>query len=199
MLKRREYFENIACEWEREHERAGPDVELAELVNRFDLRPGDRVLDAGCGSGRLVPYLLKAVGQSGLVVAADFAFQMVDRARKKLAAPNLIFLQADVMRLPFADNFFDRIILLALFPHLPQKAQALEEFYRLLKPGGKIFIAHTASRKEINEFHARLAYPLCEDFLPEEEEMRRIILDASFELMEFVDSSHLYFVAGRKK
>jgi len=199
MLTRREYFENIASTWEREHEKAGADCGLAELAKRFDLRPGNKVLDAGCGSGRLLPYLLKAVGQRGLVVAADFAFQMVDRARKKLAAPNLIFLQADVTRMPLADNFFDRIILLALFPHLPQKAQALEEFYRLLKPGGKIFIAHTASRKEINEFHARLAYPICEDLLPEEEEMRKIILAAGFELIEFIDHSHLYFVAGRKK
>ncbi|MCL6447960.1 MAG: class I SAM-dependent methyltransferase, partial [Armatimonadetes bacterium] len=198
MLKRREYFENLASEWEREHEKAGADCGLAELTNRFDLRPGDRVLDAGCGSGRLLPYLLKAVGQTGLVVAADFAFQMIDRARKKLAAPNLIFLQADVIRMPLADNFFDRIILLALFPHLPQKAKAMKEFYRLLKPGGKIFIAHTASRKEINAFHARLAYPLCEDFLPEEEEMKKIILDTGFELIDFIDSSNLYFVAGRK-
>ncbi len=199
MLKRREYFEKIASEWEREHENAGANCGLAELTNRFDLQPRDKVLDAGCGSGRLLPYLLKAVGPAGLVVAADFAFQMVARARKKYAAPNLIFLQADVIRMPLANNFFNRIILLALFPHLPEKAQALKEFYRLLKPGGKIFIAHTASRNEINKFHGRLVYPLCEDFLPEEEEMRKIILSANFEPIEFVDNSNLYLVAGRKK
>ena len=199
MFSRREYFETIASEWEKEHESAGLNGGLAELTNRFDLHPGDKVLDAGCGSGRLLPHLLRAVGQTGLVAAADFAFQMVARARKKYAAPNLIFLQADVMRMPLADNFFDRIILLAFFPHLPQKARALKEFYRLLKPGGKIFIAHTASRNEVNEFHGRLDYPLCEDFLPEEEEMRKIILAANFELIDLVDNSNLYLVAGRKK
>ncbi|MBC7361372.1 MAG: class I SAM-dependent methyltransferase [Candidatus Aminicenantes bacterium] len=199
MMSRKEFFENVAYEWEQEHSGADSHQRLLELVERFDLQPGDKVLDAGCGTGRLVPYLLKAVGQTGLVVAADFASQMIEIARKKYSAPNLMFLQADVMEMPIADNFFDRIILLALFPHLPEKARALKEFYRLLKPVGQLFIAHTSGREEINDFHARLVYPLCEDFLPEEEQMRKLILSANFEILEFVDDSNLYFVACRKK
>jgi demethylmenaquinone methyltransferase/2-methoxy-6-polyprenyl-1,4-benzoquinol methylase len=199
MISRKEFFENVAKEWEQEHSSSEANRKLPELVERFGLQPGDKVLDAGCGSGRLTPYLLQAVGETGLVVGVDFASQMIDIARRKYQTPNLIFLLADVMKMPLADNFFDRIICLALFPHLPEKPRALKEFYRLLKPNGHLFIAHTSGREEINDFHARLDYPLCEDYLLEEEQMRRLILSANFEILEFVDDSNVYLVIARKK
>lgn len=197
-MTRKEFFESVAWKWEEEHQEPESQQKLSELVKTFNLKPGEKILDAGCGTGRLVPYLLAAVGPSGMVVAVDFAAQMIEIARKKYSASNLIFLQADVLQLPLPDNFFDRIISLALFPHLPEKDKALREFYRLLQPGGELYIVHTASREEINHYHAQLVYPLCQDFLPENEEMRKLIAAAKFDLLELVDEADLYLVRCRK-
>ncbi|HEK85165.1 MAG: class I SAM-dependent methyltransferase [Candidatus Saccharicenans sp.] len=198
-MDRKEFFEKVADEWEKEHSRPEANRELPTLIEKFSLQPGQKVLDAGCGTGRLIPFIRSAIGPTGLVVAVDFASQMVAYARKKYSAPNLIIFQADVTELPLTDNFFDRIILLALFPHLPEKLKSLREMHRLLKPGGQLFIAHTSGRQEINSYHAQLAYPICEDFLPEAYEMHQLFSAAELEILEFIDEPNLYLVSGRKK
>src|SRR4051812_18825868 len=75
-----EFFGARAADWDRKFPGDGP--AFARAVAEFGLRPGDRVLDAGCGTGRALPALRAAVGPSGTVIGADLTPQMLTAARR---------------------------------------------------------------------------------------------------------------------
>lgn len=163
------------------------------------LSKGYRVLDAGCGTGRMSPYLKQAVGRKGRIFAADFSGEMLKIAKSLYPYKNLYFIQSDAQRLPFGSSFFDVVICFALFPHIQNKEGALEEFRRVLKPEGLLVIAHLMSRQELNSFHRQVKGPVTEDLLPEEKEMRRLLTEAGFNHLSIKDEPSLYLVEARIK
>lgn len=192
ILKRKDFFDRVAEAWEEEHCRPEGDVKLTRLLQRFDLKPGQVVLDAGCGTGRLVPLILKRIGVEGRLVAVDISARMLELARKKYNYFNAIFYQADVCHLD-ASQVFDRIICLCVLPHLPDKKAAFQAFRKYLKPDGQIMIAHTSSREEVNCFHSQLPEPICQDRLPDKKEMVELLQETGFQILE-LEESDIYFL-----
>jgi arsenite methyltransferase len=108
------------------------------------LYPGDAILDIGCGAG--VDSLVAAhlVGAGGRVVGIDFTPAMIARARAhlgRLGWPQVSFQVADAEALPFPDNDFDAVISNGVFNLTVNKAKALQEAQRVLKPGGRLMLA----------------------------------------------------------
>lgn len=109
------------------------------LLERAGLRPGMRVLDAGCGPGRLtVPAALR-VGPSGRVAAVDIQQEMLDRLRERIhreGLENVELVRAGLGegRLPAGE--FDVALLVTVLGEIPDKAAALREIHRALRPGG---------------------------------------------------------------
>lgn len=192
VFRRKEFFDRVAEAWEEEHGRPEADAKLTGLLQRFDLKPGQLVLDAGCGTGRLVPLILKKIGVEGRLVAVDISARMLEIARRKYNFFNVIFYQADVCHLD-ASQLFDRIICLCVFPHLPDKKGALRAFRKYLKPDGQIVIAHTSSREEVNGFHSQLPEPICRDQLPDKKEMMELLQETGFRMLE-LEESDIYFL-----
>lgn len=195
---RREFFNHQALCWEEEHNRPEENDKLESVVSLFDLQPGHVVLDAGCGSGCLIPYVLKKIGATGKLLAVDLSEKMLALARKKWTSPQVFFLQADVSQLGLRE-LIDRLICFRLLPHLPDKRKALLSFRRYLKADGQLFIVHLASREQVNRFHARLPAPLSEDKLPEKEEMIELLSHAGWQIEEFCDRDNLYFIKATVK
>ncbi|MDD8021246.1 MAG: class I SAM-dependent methyltransferase [Acidobacteriota bacterium] len=195
---RRLFFDQVARTWEEEHSNAEGEFDsaLQALVGRFDLRPGQVVLDAGCGTGRLLPLILEKIGPSGQLVAVDFSEKMLDIARKKYQAANLIFCRADIGQFKSPCQF-DRIICLCLLPHLPDKLLALQTLRANLKAGEQLIIAHTASRQEVNAYHAHLPQPICRDQLPDSREMTELLVAAGLRLIELEESDRYFLKAVR--
>src|SRR5271168_5398227 len=81
----------------------GLDVRWRRLAARAAVRPGDHVLDAACGTGDLA--LADRQAGASQVTGLDFSEQMLARARRK--APELEWIQGDLLALPFADAMFD--------------------------------------------------------------------------------------------
>jgi len=103
----------------------------------FDrVREGSRVLDCGAGTGRNVPYYPEGVA----VTAFDLSLPMMVRGRPRFDGVPIV--QADVIRLPFADHSFDGAAATFLFCVLPEELQqrALEEIARVLRPGGRLVL-----------------------------------------------------------
>ena len=97
------------------------------------VRPGDRVLDACCGTGDLA---LAGAQAGGNVTGLDFSERMLERARRK--APELDWLQGDLLALPFDDASFDAATVGFGVRNVEDIPAALRELRRVLRPGGRV-------------------------------------------------------------
>ena len=113
-----------------------------KTVDFAQLKPGDHVLDVGCGTGDLALAAKTAVGASGTVYGIDPSPEMIARARRKadLNAMDVQFQTGVIEKLAFPDNEFDVALISFVIHHLPGddlKAQGLAEVFRILRPGGR--------------------------------------------------------------
>jgi arsenite methyltransferase len=123
-----------------------PDVveQRARTLERLALKPGERVLDLGCGPGLLAVEMANAVGAAGHVEAIDSSPSMLVLAERRAAAlENVHFWQADVTALPFEDASFDAAVCVQVYEFVPDIALALRELRRVLKPGGRAVVIDT--------------------------------------------------------
>jgi len=115
---------------------AGLDQRWRKATVREAVRPGDYVLDACCGTGDLAVAANRA-GAAG-VVGLDFSGRMLERARRK--APELEFVQGDVLALPFEDASFESAVVGFGVRNVEDLEAALRELRRVLRPGGRVGI-----------------------------------------------------------
>jgi ubiquinone/menaquinone biosynthesis C-methylase UbiE len=112
------------------------------LIDLARIRPGESVLDVGCGTGTLALAAKRRVGQAGRVVGIDASPAMVARARRKAAkaGADLAFEVAIAEALPFSDAEFDAVLSTTVLHCLPEDArrQSIHEMRRVLKPGGRL-------------------------------------------------------------
>jgi len=110
------------------------------LFSLLPLKPGDRVLDAGCGSGVLVPMILERIGETGLLYEVDFAEKMIEVNRKLHDAKNVRFIVSDAARAPIDTGSCDIVLCFACFPHFQDKEQTLKSLAGMLKKGGTLAV-----------------------------------------------------------
>ncbi|MEZ5541051.1 MAG: methyltransferase domain-containing protein [Pseudomonadota bacterium] len=114
------------------------------IVDSLSLIPGMQVLDAGCGPGRVTIPLAGAVGPDGVVCAADLQQGMLDRVAEKARAAgltNVTTIRASLGAGHLEPDSFDRAVICAVLGEIPDRAAALAELFRCLKPGGLLAIA----------------------------------------------------------
>lgn len=137
------------------------------IVGYLDVQTGMKVLDAGCGPGRLSIPLARAVGQQGSVLAMDLQAGMLGRAKEKALAEkldNISYLQAGLGDGRLESNTYDRALLVTVLGEIPDQLRALEEIFDALKPGGIlsvteiIFDPHFQSKKAVLEVTAKAGF-----------------------------------------
>jgi arsenite methyltransferase len=107
------------------------------------IHPGDIILDIGCGAGVDTIIAAMMAGPSSSVTGIDLIPEMLERAKEnaRLSALNISFLEGSAEDLLFHDNTFDVVISNGVFNLVVDKAKALSEVYRVLKPGGRFMLA----------------------------------------------------------
>lgn len=135
--KTRDDYEKIAEEFSRSRNQLWPEQKELKVY----IHKGDRVLDLGCGNGRLFD-LFRIMGVQDEIdyTGIDGSEKSVTIAKRRYGDK---FLVADILSLPFSDNYFDSIWSIAVFHHIPSKAlrlRTLAETRRVLKPGGKVIM-----------------------------------------------------------
>ncbi len=113
----------------------GLDRRWRRLSVELVVQPGDRVLDACCGTGDLA---LEAERQGGRVVGLDFSERMLERARRK--SRSIEWVQGDLLVLPFADGSFDAATVGFGVRNVADLELGLRELRRVLRPGGRLAV-----------------------------------------------------------
>jgi SAM-dependent methyltransferase len=120
---------------------------LTVNYDRLGLRPGDRLLDLGCGFGR---HAFEGARRGAAVVALDAGDEEVVKVRATLGAmveagelgadPRAGSVQGNALSLPFPDGAFDRVIASEVLEHIPDDTAAMAELARVLRPGGTMAV-----------------------------------------------------------
>ncbi|MFJ9037610.1 class I SAM-dependent methyltransferase [Streptomyces sp. NPDC102406] len=177
-----EFFAARAAGWDSRFPDDGP--AYAAAVAALGLRPGGRVLDAGCGTGRALPPLRAAVGPSGVVLGADLTAAMLEAAARAGRDREGQLLRADVGRLPVRTAALDAVFGAGLISHLPEPAENLRELARAVRPGGLLALFHPVGRRALA---ARQGRELTPEDLRAEPNLRPLLAGSGWRLTSYAD------------
>lgn len=152
-----EFFGSRAADWDSRFPDDGP--AYAAAVGDLGLRAGDRVLDAGCGTGRALTPLRAAVGPTGVVVGADLTPAMLAAAVRSGRDRAGRLMLADVTALPLRSAALDAVFAAGLVAHLPRPGENLRELARVVRPGGSLALFHPIGRAALAARQGRQLTP----------------------------------------
>ncbi|MGV9498374.1 class I SAM-dependent methyltransferase [Streptomyces sp. NPDC003642] len=189
-----EFFTARAADWDTRFPDDGP--AYAAAVAELGLRAGDRVLDAGCGTGRALPPLRAAVGPSGVVIGADLTPAMLREAVRAGRDRDGALLLTDVAALPLRAGSLDAVFGAGLVSHLASPAENLRELARVVRPGGVLALFHPVGRAALAARHGR---PLTPDDLRAEPNLRPLLAGSGWRLTSYVDEDSRFLALAVRK
>ncbi|MFE6667298.1 class I SAM-dependent methyltransferase [Streptomyces sp. NPDC057697] len=183
----REFFTARAADWDTRFPDDAPAFEAA--ADSLSLRPGDAVLDAGCGTGRALPALRAAVGPRGTVLGVDLTPAMLESAVRAGRDREGTLLLADVARLPLGPEALDAVFGSGLISHLSRPGPDLAELARVVRPGGRLALFHPLGRAALAARHGR---PVTDDDLRAERNLRPLLARSGWRLDTYTDEDEGY-------
>ena len=187
-----EFFDGLAEEWDLYAD--GDDDGVIEVIlDRASVSAGDRVLDVGCGTGRLFPYYLRRKVSS--LTGIDVSPKMIEIAKRKFPE-GITLICADAQEYGFEERF-DRIVVYNAFPHFPDPEKMICSLAEHLNKGGTLTIAHGQSREEINRRHSMMHSDVSHVLMSAEELSR--IFSAYLNVTVSISNDRMYQVTGEKK
>lgn len=142
------FFDRLAPDWDGEMIRSDEIISL--ILDQTGIGPGQDILDVACGTGVLIPdYLSRKVAS---VTGVDISSGMIRIAQEKFPQKNVSFLCCDVETFS-PERLFDAIVIYNAFPHFPDPDRLIAHLSSLLKPGGRLTVAHGMSRAMIDRHH----------------------------------------------
>lgn len=131
---------------------------LLWAFDQFELPASSRILELGCGTGKLWRANLHRIPESWSLILSDFSAGMIRQAGKNLAGhrKEFSFARFDTQNIPFEDEQFDAVVANFMLYHLPDLDQGLSEIRRVLKPNGKLYAATNGQNhmKELDDLTA---------------------------------------------
>ena len=136
-------------------------------IERAQIQPGMKVLDVGCGPGRLTIPAAQRVGPEGAVVALDIQPQMRQRTSERVlqsGLKNVRLVEAGAGEGTFKEDGFDRALLVTVLGEIPDRVAALTEIYKALKPGGILSVTevlpdpHYQTRDTVSELSHQVGF-----------------------------------------
>jgi arsenite methyltransferase len=157
------------------------------------LRPGEVVVDLGCGGGLDVFLASAKVGAEGRAIGIDMTPEMIERARRNAAKggySNVEFHLASIDKLPLGDNSVDCVISNCVINLAPDKQAVFREVARVLKPGGRLAMSDIALKKTLpSEVSSDLlAYVGCVAGAILVDDYKQGLIDAGFAHAEIIDT-----------
>lgn len=188
------YFNERAGKWD-ENGCSGESRVQGAVLSLVDLKPGDSVLDLGCGTGVMIPFYLAS--QAGKIVAVDVSEKMVERAREKFGhEPSVELRASDALSLDEGERF-DAVVIYNAYPHFFEKAALVEKVYHLVKTGGHFVVAHGSGKDVINRHHEAVAAGVSCGLRAASEES--VLWANKFKIEALVDTPGFYAFSGVRR
>ncbi len=186
------FFDRLAPHWDADMIRH--DDIIATILDNAGVTEGCDVLDVACGTGVLFPdYLARKVGS---LTAVDISPEMVRIARSKYPEDRVKVCCGDVETMDF-NMKFDCIVVYNAFPHFPEPARLIEVLSGMLKPTGRLTVAHGMSRAAIDHHHEGTASKVSIGLM--HEDALAAIFRKHLVLTAKISNDRMYQVAGMRK
>ena len=170
---------------------------IARIIDTAGVRPGMRVLQPGCGTGRLTAILADLVGPTGCVVAPDISPEMIAACSKRIEGrPNVRLMNSAIEDFGDDGDRFDLVICHNVFPHFDNKGEVTRKLASLLRSSGRMVVSHLMNSAWINDMHRKTDPAVVNDIIPEAEEMERIFSAAGLRIDLFQDDEHGYLLSA---
>lgn len=184
------FFDNCAPWWDDDMIRN--EVVISAILDNSGIQSGMDILDVACGTGVLFPdYEKRGVGS---VTGIDISPEMAKIAQSKF--PDVTVICGDVEETVF-DRKFDAIMVYNAFPHFPDPANLIKVLAGLVKPGGRLCVAHSMSRAQLQQHHAGRASRVSIDLIHEKE--LAALFAPFFDVDVIISNDRMYQVAGTRR
>ena len=190
-----DFFDRCAPTWDAEMIRSNRKINI--ILDNARVGAGSRVLDVACGTGVLFrDYTVRQVGH---VTAIDLSPEMAARAAEKAAGTCIEVVCGDVETDVQVQESapYDVVMVYNAFPHFPDPAGLIRRLSGLLRPGGRLSIAHGMSRAALDAHHSGSAHAVSMRLLPEEEV--RALMAPYLDVDVVISDDRMYQVCGVKK
>lgn len=188
-----EFFDRYAPSWDADQ------IDKTPIINRiFDnagIGPGQHILDVACGTGLLFSYYLQR--NVATVTGIDISHEMAKlAAQKHQNIPNITVICGDVEETVF-DRKYDQVMVYNAFPHFPDPERLIGVLAGLVEPGGRVTVAHGASREAIDNHHSGAASKVSNGLMTAQD--LKALFEPWFEVDVMISNQQMYQVSGVKK
>ena len=185
-----EFFDRCAPWWDDDMIRN--EIIITTILDNAGIKGGMDVLDVACGTGVLFPDYLKRGVES--LTAIDISPEMAKIAAAKF--PEVRVICGDVEETTF-DKQFDAVMVYNAFPHFPEPAKLIETLAGVVKPGGRLSVAHSMSRTQLQQHHQGRASKVSIDLIHEKE--LAALFAPFFDVDVIISNDRMYQVAGTRR
>ena len=187
------FFDSLAPTWDADMVKS--DEIIGKILNNVGFKAGQSVLDVACGTGVMFDYYLK--GGAERIVGIDISPKMCEIAGEKYRQnPKVSVLCGDVCDFGFCDKF-DLIVVYNAFPHFKDPQGLIKALAKLLKPDGRLTVAHGESREKIDSRHKGKASKVSVGLIRAEE--LSTLFEPYFEIETVISNDTMYQVSGKLK
>ena len=187
-----DFFDRCAPTWDAEMVRS--DEKINAILDNAGVHSGSRVLDVACGTGVLFPdYLARGASVTGIDISPEMARIA---AAKFTGEPRVQVLCGDVEETAFPETF-DVVMVYNAFPHFPDPARLMARLASLVRPGGRLSVAHGMSRAAIDSHHNGAAHPVSNGLM--HEDALRALLTPYCDVDICISDERMYQVAGIRR
>ena len=189
------FFDRLAPDWDAGMVRN--EAVIARILDNAGVCEGCTVLDVACGTGVLFGDYVKR--GAARVTAVDLSPEMAARAAEKAAGTCIEVVCGDVETDVQVQESapYDVVMVYNAFPHFPDPAGLIRRLSGLLRPGGRLSIAHGMSRAALDAHHSDSAHAVSMRLLPEEEV--RALMAPYLDVDVVISDDRMYQVCGVKK
>lgn len=170
-------------------------AKIRRLIQETGIKFGTRIIEPGCGTGRLTKILSDTIGDEGRLIAFDISPKMIAKCHSRLEhIGNVEMYLGTTENFLFERQTFDIVLCHQVFPHFDDKPLAVRLLANALKPDGKFIVFHFKNSAWINDLHRKAHPAVMVDMIPSEKEMKAMFEAAGMKIDELRDDNQGYYL-----